>query len=166
MGRTVINETENKQTIILNDSTEGVEGGYFDSEEVWHEFGGGGGETPSIQPTLTITVVNNISSDYDVTPNDDAFLKVENNHLRHYGGIQEKVAYGESKEFVTLLSYSNSYASFTPFVINYSLQVGDGATFTVTNLTNCTYQNDGGDGLIFVTDPTTEASCTITYTLA
>lgn len=40
MGRTVINETENKQTIILNDSPEGVEGGYFDSLMKWHELGG------------------------------------------------------------------------------------------------------------------------------
>lgn len=38
MGRTVINETENKQTVILNDSPEGVEGGYFDSLMEWHEL--------------------------------------------------------------------------------------------------------------------------------
>lgn len=36
MGRTVINQTENKQTIILNDSPEGIEGGYFDAEMGWH----------------------------------------------------------------------------------------------------------------------------------
>lgn len=39
MGRTVINETENKQTVILNDSPEGVEGGYFDADMEWHNIG-------------------------------------------------------------------------------------------------------------------------------
>ena len=47
MGRIVINETENKQTVILNDSPAGVEGGYFDSQMVWHEMGGGS-DTPEI----------------------------------------------------------------------------------------------------------------------
>ena len=42
MGRTVISETENKQTIILNDSPEGIEGGYFDSEMGWHVLGTAG----------------------------------------------------------------------------------------------------------------------------
>lgn len=41
MGRTVINQTENKQTIILNDSPEGVTGGYFDADMVWHDVGSG-----------------------------------------------------------------------------------------------------------------------------
>lgn len=36
MGRTVINETENKQTVILNDSPEGISGGYFDSQMNWN----------------------------------------------------------------------------------------------------------------------------------
>lgn len=39
MGRTVINETENKQTVILNDSAEGIEGGYFDANMEWHNIG-------------------------------------------------------------------------------------------------------------------------------
>lgn len=39
MGRTVINETENKQTIILNDSPEGIEGGYFDQDMNWNKLG-------------------------------------------------------------------------------------------------------------------------------
>lgn len=38
MGRTVINQTENKQTVILNDSPAGIEGGYFDDAMVWHEL--------------------------------------------------------------------------------------------------------------------------------
>lgn len=41
MGRIVINETENKQTVILNDSPEGVSGGYFDSKMNWHDMGSG-----------------------------------------------------------------------------------------------------------------------------
>lgn len=40
MGRIVINETENKQTVILNDRASGVSGGYFDNGMNWHEFGG------------------------------------------------------------------------------------------------------------------------------
>lgn len=40
MGRIVINQTENKQTVILNDSPEGVEGGYFDADMIWHDLGG------------------------------------------------------------------------------------------------------------------------------
>jgi len=39
MGRTVINETENKQTVILNDSPEGVKGGYFDQDMNWNVLG-------------------------------------------------------------------------------------------------------------------------------
>lgn len=39
MGRIVINETENKQTVILNDTPEGVSGGYFDATMNWHEMG-------------------------------------------------------------------------------------------------------------------------------
>lgn len=35
MGRIVINQTENKQTIILNDSPEGIEGGFFDKDMNW-----------------------------------------------------------------------------------------------------------------------------------
>ncbi len=38
MGRTVINETENKQTVILNDSADNISGGYFDADMVWHEL--------------------------------------------------------------------------------------------------------------------------------
>lgn len=60
MGRTVINETENKQTIILNDSPEGVEGGYFDEEMVWHEFGG---ESQFVH--VTINVDGNIAFTLD-----------------------------------------------------------------------------------------------------
>lgn len=165
MGRTVINETENKQTVILNDSPEGVEGGYFDSMMEWHELGRGGGET-SIQPILTITVVNNIDNNWDVTPKDDTFLKIENNHLEHYGGAKENVAYGESKDFVTILLFNKTYGSIEPLSIGDCLHVGDGATLTVTNLTNCTYDHRRERDYIVVTDPTTEASCTITYTLA
>lgn len=44
MGRIVINETENKQTVILNDSPAGVEGGYFDAQMIWHDMGSGGGD--------------------------------------------------------------------------------------------------------------------------
>ena len=36
MGRTIINETENKQTVILNDSAESVSGGFFDADMEWH----------------------------------------------------------------------------------------------------------------------------------
>jgi hypothetical protein len=41
MGRIVINETENKQTVILNDSPTGVDGGYFDAQMEWHSLGEG-----------------------------------------------------------------------------------------------------------------------------
>ena len=46
MGRTVINETENKQTVILNDSPEGISGGFFDANMVWHALGGSGDTYP------------------------------------------------------------------------------------------------------------------------
>lgn len=39
MGRTVISKTENKQTIILNDSAESVSGGFFDADMEWHKLG-------------------------------------------------------------------------------------------------------------------------------
>lgn len=54
MGRIVINETENKQTVILNDSPEGIEGGYFDSQMNWHEMGGG---SAAVDPMLANTLI-------------------------------------------------------------------------------------------------------------
>ena len=41
-------------TIKLQSTPEEVTGGYFDSEEVWHEFGGGG-ETEDLFQTLEVT---------------------------------------------------------------------------------------------------------------
>lgn len=54
MGRIVINKTDAGQKVLLDTNEEGVTGGYFDSEEVWHEFGGGG-ETEDLLQTLEVT---------------------------------------------------------------------------------------------------------------
>lgn len=71
MGRTVINETENKQTIILNDSPEGVEGGYFDSLMEWHTLEEAGA-SPAVYVGKTVKVRDDwtavVSSSYDVLP--------------------------------------------------------------------------------------------------
>lgn len=67
MGRIVINETENKQTVVLNDSPEGVNGGYFDSKMNWHEMGSGEGYLiydVTDQLVLHGTLSNNASSNY------------------------------------------------------------------------------------------------------
>lgn len=71
MGRTVINETENKQTVILNDSPAGVEGGYYNALMEWHELKDtSGSEAVYVGKTLKIrsdwTPV--VSSSYDVLP--------------------------------------------------------------------------------------------------
>lgn len=72
MGRTVINETENKQTVILNDSPEGVEGGYFDSLMEWHELSGEAPETPAVYVGKTFKVREDwtpaVASAYTVLP--------------------------------------------------------------------------------------------------
>lgn len=60
MGRIVINETENKQTVILNDSPAGIEGGYFDAQMNWHEMGGDSNDPiyPMIDGSHTFTGSN------------------------------------------------------------------------------------------------------------
>lgn len=70
MGRIVINETENKQTVILNDSPAGVEGGYFDATMNWHEMGSGGGGSAVSIPLIKGSITNVYSSSYwDSTSN-------------------------------------------------------------------------------------------------
>ena len=76
MGRSVINETENKQTVILNDSPEGVEGGYFDSLMVWHEFGEGGGDSQFVHVTITVNKRASITLD-NVLQDGDGHLVTE-----------------------------------------------------------------------------------------
>lgn len=43
MGNIIINKTANNQVIILESNSSGVSGGYYDPDEVWHEFGSGEG---------------------------------------------------------------------------------------------------------------------------
>ena len=38
--------------VCLQTSEDGVEGGYYDADETWHEFGGGGADNPFVQVTL------------------------------------------------------------------------------------------------------------------
>lgn len=44
MGVIVINQTDAKQSIVLESTPEGVTGGYYDADGVWHEFGGSSSE--------------------------------------------------------------------------------------------------------------------------
>lgn len=71
MGRTVINETENKQTIILNDSPEGIEGGYYDAQMSWHTLEEAG-DSPAVYVGKTFKVREDwtavVASSYDVVP--------------------------------------------------------------------------------------------------
>lgn len=55
MGRIVINKTENGQTVILNDTAQEVNGGYFDKEMEWHEFGDSGSEFINVTVSVTET---------------------------------------------------------------------------------------------------------------
>lgn len=80
MGRTVINETENKQTVILNDSPEGVEGGYFDDEMVWHELGGGDEPQALVTTERDLVVYNALNINQKaVSIDDDVNLLYKNN---------------------------------------------------------------------------------------
>lgn len=45
-------------TIKLQSTTDEVTGGYFDSEEVWHEFGGGGGSSEFVRVTIKLIDAN------------------------------------------------------------------------------------------------------------
>lgn len=75
MGRTVIKETENKQTIILNDSPEGIEGGYFDADMAWHELGGGNGPVYKYDLSNLFKLSASISTRTAQTPHEfDIFL--------------------------------------------------------------------------------------------
>lgn len=40
MGTIVINQTDCKQNVVLQSSADGITGGYYDAEGVWHEIGG------------------------------------------------------------------------------------------------------------------------------
>lgn len=62
MGRIVINETENKQTLILNDTPEGVYGGYFDSTMNWHDFEGGGAVRLDLNRNMSLGSVTKYST--------------------------------------------------------------------------------------------------------
>lgn len=39
MGTIVINQTDCKQNVVLTSSLDGISGGYYDAEGVWHEMG-------------------------------------------------------------------------------------------------------------------------------
>lgn len=55
MGRIVINETENKQTVILNDSPEEITGGYFDKDMIWTDLGGPKAKRYKLKGSRTIS---------------------------------------------------------------------------------------------------------------
>lgn len=139
MGRTVINETENKQTVILNDSPEGIEGGYFDEDMVWHEFGGGG----EVTPILTISVQND-DTDYPYTFGESTLPIMENNNVL-YKGVS--VASGESYSVSVLVIGNEEFG----FVFKYLT-----GTEIFSDMVNCTYDEDEEN--LIITDPTKNAS--------
>lgn len=138
MGRIVINETENKQTVILNDSPAGVEGGYFDSLMDWHEFGGGGGiENPLINVKISVSETSYYQGGFPIL-SDGKVL---------YGELD--IQPGNSETITDWITY------YSPDDELYFIELSsDLPPITVVNADNCTI-----DGyVITITDPSSNAS--------
>ena len=154
MGRSVINKTENKQTVILNDSPEGVEGGYFDSEEVWHEFATG---NTFINPEVHVTAIRgeNVDSaiEIPITPGlivEDGYINSTMLYLAQYDNEDELNFYAADSEQPNLFYLQ-------------SLSEGYVFTFVVSDTVNCSLQSED---VIIVDDISKPCSLTITYTEA
>lgn len=144
MGKIVINKTDAGQKILLDSNEEGVTGGYYDRQEVWHEFGGGG--SAEILPALTITFKNRVGQsvyapgEFNVT---DGLLTKN--------GEESLVETGDDYTYTAIVPNSVENGAY--------LFVGPKV---VTDMINCTIFDYDGDRYIKITNVSEVASCTIT----
>lgn len=129
--------------VLLQTSEDGVEGGYYDADETWHEFGAGG--TGIKNPLVTITLDNTSSSS-----NWFGGLYTIENSVWIYNEVQ--VESGSTDTF-SLLSTSEDGETFFADV--------DTSNYVASNKVNIEYDEDMGR--FVVTDPSLPASLTLTY---
>lgn len=145
MGRIVINRTENDQTVILNDTPEGVSGGYFDRDMVWNELGGGE-EKPLyslIDGEFTFTSSHWI--DFVISVSDSKRVTFENRSETPYSAysiFNDVYNNTPSANAANVRDRSNS-AVFP------QIKIGDEIKLVVSNVEK-TYFNDSGDKYISV----------------
>lgn len=172
MGKIVANPTDAGQAVILTTTEEGVTGGYFDREGVWHEFGGGQGI--SLQPIIHVTLVN------DGGENPLTITRMSLNNLIMNGHIYNEFPYNE--EIPTDGEYSwdalchidrlpfdtTDDARYNAHWVSRTDYSGSGyvkKAYELRTSENCTFDGETGD--IIVTDITKEASAVmvVTYTI-
>lgn len=69
-GRYIINQTAGKRVVILDEDNDKVEGGYFDTDGVWHSFGGDEGSAVYVGKKFKVKASPEaaVSSSYTVLP--------------------------------------------------------------------------------------------------
>lgn len=154
MGRTVISQTANKQTVILNDSPEGVEGGYFDEEMVWHEFVVG---NTFVNPEVHITAIRgeNVDSSIEI-PITSGLLNYDG-YLVHENFILAEDENEADLSFYATDSDENNTFLLTPDLGGYYI-----FTYVISNTVNCSANST----TITIDDISEPCSFTITYTEA
>lgn len=140
-GKIFINETADKQKIELTTGADGVTGGYYDPEGVWHDFGGGGGGS-NIQPLLTITFTDDTADNLK-----SKCWEIIEGHAEVDENFESPVNKGTTQTFLIPKIDQGG-------IVAYGFDL---PTSSATDLVNCTRDY----GYIFVTDPTQPASCTV-----
>lgn len=154
MGRIVINKTENGQTVILNDTSQEVSGGYFDKEMEWHEFGGG---KTFVNPEVHMTAIRGENVDSSIE------IPITTGFYSENGYLTDSTCYlPEDENEVEINFYATSSETPNEFYIYSSLK-GYHYEFNVTNTENCSFSDVGK---ITVSDISEPCSLTITYTAA
>ena len=157
MGRIVINETENKQTIILNDSQEGVEGGYYDSQEQWHEFGKSDKTFANPEAHITAIRGENVDSSIEIGIIDGLYY-IEDGYLTY-----DKFYLLEDENETEFTLYATSDGDNLNAFYLYVNDENYHYEFDVTNTVNCSFS---GGNSITVSDISKPCSFTVTYTEA
>lgn len=128
----------------VHSDEEGMTGGYYDTEDVWHDFGEGGGTTVKY---VTVTVVNGKSASIQSVNG----LGVDDGELVPI--LDEIPANGHITCDCACAFYNGSYAT-------YDLPSFENSDLSFSSLVNCT---DSFRTLI-ITDPDSPASATMTIT--
>lgn len=137
-------------TIKLESTPEEVTGGYFDSEEVWHEFGGGGSEINT--PIITITVVDNTSGKPKMFP-------IYN--ITEEGVFEISFGSRLNSPCTSLMKYQYANEGAGGFIFDANLSSADGAVYS--NAVNCFF--DETNMSVNFTGEDVSQGCSITITI-
>ena len=143
-GKYIINQTAGKRVIILDEDADKVEGGYFDTDGTWHDFGGESG----ITPTLKIKLENNNSNSYNFG---GSALQVVNNNKVTFE--EKSINPGETESIEVLVIGEEEDGEIIFYFSSFE------GKETVSDLVNCTFDDD--EYAIIITDPSQNASVTV-----